>query len=212
MIQQLLDEMIVASEKQKKEMNKINYKHQRRTRDVINAEKQEKLENKEIDVGLPRIKDKEEVYQELKKRFRMAWKSPGFKNDEFTKIPTLKGKILNEWEILRINLAERSYKPPQGFKGFKIPSQYQEFQKPKTPPGIKKQLDEFKLDFEDFVQRPSKYGKVHEDEMLEKVRINNKEPFRLTNSVQHNEFGFDPHLTWEAEMNRKQSKSKKLNK
>lgn len=39
---------------------------------------------------------------------------PGFKNDEFTKIPTLKGKILNEWEILRINLAERSYKPPQG--------------------------------------------------------------------------------------------------
>lgn len=51
----------------------------------------------------------------------MAWKSillihffkgPGFKNDEFTKIPTLKGKILNEWEILRINLAERSYKAP----------------------------------------------------------------------------------------------------
>lgn len=37
---------------------------------------------------------------------------PGFKNDEFTKIPTLKGKILNEWEILRINLAERSYKAP----------------------------------------------------------------------------------------------------
>ena len=42
---------------------------------MINSEIQEKLENKEIDVGLPKIKDKEEVYQELKKRFRMAWKS-----------------------------------------------------------------------------------------------------------------------------------------
>jgi hypothetical protein len=29
---------------------------------VINSEIQEKLENKEIDVGLPKIKDKEEVY------------------------------------------------------------------------------------------------------------------------------------------------------
>ena len=62
----------------------------------------------------------------------MAWKSmfffniigPGFKNDEFSKIPTLKGKILDEWEIYRINLAERSYKAPKDFKGFKIPSQY----------------------------------------------------------------------------------------
>jgi len=43
-------------------------------------------------------------------------------NGEFTKIPTLKGKILDEWEIERINLAERSYKAPVGFKGFKIPS------------------------------------------------------------------------------------------
>ena len=51
--------------------------------------------------------------------------------------------------------------------------------------------------------RPSKYGTVHEDEMIEKVKLNNKEPFRLTNSVQHNEFGFDHHLTWEAEMKRK---------
>lgn len=54
--------MMKASEKAKKEFNKIDYKYQRRTRDVINAEKQEKLENKEVEVGLPHIKDKEEVY------------------------------------------------------------------------------------------------------------------------------------------------------
>lgn len=54
--------MTIASNKQKKEIGKINYKYQRKTRDVINNEIQEKLENKEIDVGLPKIKDKEEVY------------------------------------------------------------------------------------------------------------------------------------------------------
>ena len=43
-------------------------------------------------------------------------------NKEFSKIPTLRGKILNEWEIERVNLAERSCKAPEGFKGFKIPS------------------------------------------------------------------------------------------
>lgn len=48
--------------------------------------------------------------------------------------------------------------------------------------------------------------------MLEKVRINNKEPFRLTNSVQHNEFAFDPHLTWEAELARKSSKKSTIKK
>jgi hypothetical protein len=54
-------------------------------------------------------------------------------NDELSKIPTLRGKILNEWEIERIYLAERSYKAPENFKGFKIPSQFNEFPRPKTP-------------------------------------------------------------------------------
>lgn len=44
---------------------------------------------------------------------------------------------------------------------------------------------------------------VHEDEQLERVIINNKEPFRLVNTVQYKEFGFDPHRAWEAELSRK---------
>lgn len=133
----------------------------------------------------------------------MAWKAPGYKNEEFSKMPTLRGKILDEWEIQRINLAERSYKAPHGFKGFKIPSQYLEFTKPSTPPRFKKHLEEFRNKFDDYVQRPSKYGRVHEDDLIDSVKINNKEPFRLVNSVQYKEFSFDPHLTWEAELTRK---------
>ena len=39
--------------------------------------------------------------------------------------------------------------------------------------------------------------------MIEKVKVNNKEPFRLVNSVQYNEFGMDKHNTWEAELSRR---------
>ena len=58
---------------------------------------------------------------------------------------------MNEWEIERIYLAERSYKAPIGFKGFKIPSQYEEFARPVTPKNYKEHLDDFRLKFDDFV-------------------------------------------------------------
>lgn len=72
-------------------------------------------------------------------------------NKEFSKIPTLKGKILNEWEIERVNLAERSCKAPEGFKGFKIPSQYLEFPRPLTPVKYSEHLKEFRVKFDDYV-------------------------------------------------------------
>lgn len=58
-------------------------------------------------------------------------------NKEFSQVPTLRGMILNEWEIERMNLAERSYKAPHNFKGFKIPTKIEEFPRPTTPKGYK---------------------------------------------------------------------------
>ena len=122
-------------------------------------------------------------------------------------VPTLRGKILNEWEIERIYQSERSYKAPHGFKGFKIDSLYQEFPRALTPKNYQEHLNEFLSKFDDFVQRPTKYGKIHEDEVLDRVRINNKQPFCYPNTVQFNEFGFDTHNAWEASLDRKGIKS-----
>ena len=43
--------------------------------------------------------------------------------------------------------------------------------------------------------------------MLETVKLNNKEPFRYVNTVQYNEFKFDTHNAWEAELSRKGMRS-----
>jgi hypothetical protein len=49
----------------------------------------------------------------------------------------LRGKILNEWQLERISLAERSYKFPKGtynyykgYKGYRFDSQSRKFEKP----------------------------------------------------------------------------------
>ena len=38
---------------------------------------------------------------------------PGFGSVEFSKAPCIRPKILNEWEMERINMAVRSYKTPK---------------------------------------------------------------------------------------------------
>lgn len=62
-------------------------------------------------------------------------------------------------------------------------------------------MDDFSLKYEEFRFRPSKYGKLPIDERTEKFTNRKKEPFRLTNSKQANEFGLDKHSTWETEIN-----------
>jgi hypothetical protein len=39
---------------------------------------------------------------------------PGFCNLEFSKSSSVRGQLLNEWELERIALAERSYMTPKG--------------------------------------------------------------------------------------------------
>lgn len=84
-------------------------------------------------------------------------------------------------------MAERSYKAPANFKGIKIPSIPKEFGEPSTktlPADYVNYLTKFKKSYDDFLLRPSQYGKTELDLKLDKVKINNKEPFRLTNSTQ----------------------------
>ena len=50
-----------------------------------------------------------------------------------------------------MNLAERSYKAPRNFKGFKIPTKVEEFPRPTTPKGYKEHLDDFRVKYDDFV-------------------------------------------------------------
>lgn len=64
-----------AKEKEKKEFDKIVWRKKRRTRDTIKDEKLEKLTNMEVEVSLPKVTSKEEIYNQMKDKFRMAWKS-----------------------------------------------------------------------------------------------------------------------------------------
>lgn len=64
-----------AKEKERKEFDKIVWRKQRRTRDTIKDEKLEKLTNMEVEVSLPKVTSKEEIYNQMKDKFRMAWKS-----------------------------------------------------------------------------------------------------------------------------------------
>jgi hypothetical protein len=41
------------------------------------------------------------------------YSDPGFCGVEFSKAPIIKPKMLNEWEMERINMAVRSYKTPK---------------------------------------------------------------------------------------------------
>ncbi len=43
-------------------------------------------------------------------------------------------------------------------------------------------MEETESKYKEFLMRPSKYGPVKVDKDLEKLKITNKEPFRLVNS------------------------------
>ena len=45
--------------------------------------------------------------------------------------------------------------------------------------------------------RKSKFEKLDYDYKLEKLIKDNKDPFRLVNTIQNNDFGMSKHSTWE---------------
>ncbi|EGR34447.1 hypothetical protein IMG5_011240 [Ichthyophthirius multifiliis] len=91
---------------------------------------------------LPIVKTKEEVYQEMRLRYKNSWKSPGYKNDEFSKPTCLRGNVLSEWQYERCFLAERSYKHPKQFKGFKGSIFSREFPEP-SDKGLSQQIQKY---------------------------------------------------------------------
>ncbi|KRX09135.1 hypothetical protein PPERSA_08851 [Pseudocohnilembus persalinus] len=196
-IQNLMKEMAETKEKERQFMNSIQYKRNKKT---------ERIKPDDLISQLPPPKSKQEIYQEMKQRQKASWKDPGHQNDEFSKVPVLKGTILTEWEIERIQLAERSYKVPQGKPGMKYLTHGTEFGESSRsiyPEKFQKHLQKTQEKFDDFRFSATKYGKIELDHKLDKIQQNNKEPFKLTNSVQSNAFGFDNHSTWECEISQK---------
>eukprot|EP00831_Metopus_contortus_P037068 TRINITY_DN2923_c0_g1_i2.p2 TRINITY_DN2923_c0_g1~~TRINITY_DN2923_c0_g1_i2.p2 ORF type:complete len:164 (-),score=39.97 TRINITY_DN2923_c0_g1_i2:372-863(-) len=61
---------------------------------------------------IPRIKTDEEIMQEA--RIKKSWRDAGAHPQIISKIPIIKGGILNEWEAMRTIMPERNYKIPKG--------------------------------------------------------------------------------------------------
>ena len=75
----------------------------------------------------------------------------------------------------------------------------------------KDRLDEFKLEFQDYVQRPSKYGPVKTDIIIDNLFNKEKERnWKLVNLKQQNDFLSDTHSTFEAMIITKRNKMKRF--
>lgn len=64
--------------------------------------------------------DKSDVKKEMKRRFRMAWKDPGYSNSEFMTAAIIQPSVLNEWEMERAMQPEKAYRCNAKNKGFRI--------------------------------------------------------------------------------------------
>jgi len=176
---------------------------------TVKTKKDGNVATKKQDENQPvkRIKTKEEIYQEMKDKFRFAWKDPGYASSEFSKIPILKAVILNPWESERAFAPERSYKAPKDFRGMKTTNQGEEFGYPPEstlPKLYRDHLTEVKIKFQDFLQRPSKHGPIKQDIIMDNLFNKEQERnWRLVNSVQQKDFLSDKHATFEATLRSK---------
>lgn len=145
--------------------------------------------------------DKDDVKKEMKRRFRMAWKDPGYCDSQFSQAPIMEQKYLNEWDMSRCMQPERAYKCRAISKGFKINHFSNPFPTPSKEilgENFGKFLQNFEKDFLDYSLRPSKYGNIRANELMEKIERNAaKPPFRSINTVQTMYFGYPVHSTFE---------------
>jgi len=169
----------------------------------------DKLKNKtmnsspEPETKVIQTKSKEEIYNELKDKYRFAWKSPGYCSEEFNKIPVLKAKVLSTWDRERALMPERSYKAPKDFKGFNPAYHSRDFGEPSErllPKQYRAHLEEVKKDYNDRVMRPSKYGPLREDILMGNLFYKEKERgWKRSNTTQVKQFGFDKKASYLAE-------------
>jgi hypothetical protein len=157
------------------------------------------------------IKSKEEIYQELKDKFRYAWKSPGYCNSAFSNPPVLKGKVLRPWDRERALMPERSCKAPKGFKGMNVTYKSKEFGNPSESlltKQYKLTLDEIKRDHEDRILRPSKYEPLKEDILMANLpNLEKERGWRRANTAQTKEFGCDTRASYNCEQSLKSKTS-----
>ncbi len=86
-------------------------------------------------------------------------------------------------------------------KGFKITHQGGEFPEGKRDKLYPKRFQTFlsakEEEYVEFTTRKSKFAKLDTEIRRDKLIADNKEVFRLVNSVQNNQFGHGLHSTWE---------------
>lgn len=135
---------------------------------------------------------------------------------EFSRVPILRAKVLSPWEYERGLMPERSYQAPHGVKGFRMDHYAREFGEPTDdmlPELYQQHLQKVRTEYKDFVQRATKYGRVPLDDKIDNLKLkHHKTPFRLINSVQKNDFGFDKHSTFESEVIRQGRRRTELTK
>jgi hypothetical protein len=69
-VKEILSELQKTKNKQKEQFSKISYH--------INPKKEKKTDSS--DNKFPKLKPKEDIYNEMKDKFRFAWKAPGYVN------------------------------------------------------------------------------------------------------------------------------------
>ncbi|EGR27494.1 hypothetical protein IMG5_194970 [Ichthyophthirius multifiliis] len=156
-IQQFMQELQKNKEVSKKEFDDIKY---------IENKKIQPLKTEDIEKYLPKLKTKEELYQDLKLKQKLNWKSPGYTNSDFNKIPILRANLLRNQDFDRMYMSERSYKFPINYKGIKIPTCAKEFGDTDLnllPEQFQEYLKQNSIKKVDWRFRPSKYGKISLD-------------------------------------------------
>ena len=129
-------------------------------------------------------------------KYKKVWREPGYCNKEFMPIAPLKGKILDYWEMSRVNMPERSYERYPVSRAIKNDLVGKEFgydtEAKDTTEQYKKYLKHHKEIFKDYQYHPSKYTKP--TKVLPQILLD-KEPFYVKKSS-FSEFNFPRHNTF----------------
>lgn len=93
-------------------------------------------------------------------------------------------------------MPERSYKTVPGKANFRMDHYSREFRskypKEMLTENIRNYLEKFEKDFSEFVLRPTKFGRIKENDTLDRiVEASKRDVWREINTVQNNYYGFN---------------------
>lgn len=129
-------------------------------------------------------------------KYKKVWKEPGYCNGEFSPLNPLKGKVLDYWDMIRVNMPERSYERYPVSRAIKNDLVGKEFgydsDAKDTTEHYQQYLQKHNAKFKDFQYHPSKYTKP--TRFLPQILMD-KEPFYVKKST-FGEFNFAKHNTF----------------